>query len=106
MPGKTPAPVFRQAIITRWLPLTNTRNSRIKATCTAGSVTIPYEHKMSRGANHLFAATALANKLQWLNPENGPSHTWCIVAGELPDCSGLACVLVPVPGTAQLGKNP
>lgn len=36
-----------QAIHTKYLPATDTRESRIKATCERGSITIPYPHELS-----------------------------------------------------------
>ena len=52
-----------QAIITKYLPTTNSRGSRIKATCSSGSVTIPYPYELSGQAVHRAAAEALAAKL-------------------------------------------
>ena len=45
-----------QAITTKYLPATNTKGARIKASCEAGSVTISYPHE----AQNAFAAHALA----------------------------------------------
>lgn len=54
-----------QAIITKYLPVTNSRGSRIKATCAAGSVTIDYPHEFSGMDCHAKAAYALLTKMQW-----------------------------------------
>ena len=54
-----------QAIHTKYLPATNTRGSRIKATSAAGSVTIPYPHELSGQAVHRAAADALVAKMGW-----------------------------------------
>jgi hypothetical protein len=51
-----------QAIQTKYLPATNTRGSRIKATCERGSVTIPYPDELSGDAVHRHAAAALCDK--------------------------------------------
>lgn len=70
-----------QAIQTKYLGPTNTRGSRIKATCAAGSLTIPYPHELDQGQSaHRKAAEALAAKLGWLN------HG-VLLGGQLPDHS-------------------
>lgn len=51
-----------QAIITKYLPATNTRGSRIKASCERGSTTIDYPHELSGDAVHIAAADALVAK--------------------------------------------
>jgi hypothetical protein len=56
-----------QAIQTKYLPSTNTKCSRIKAWCNAGSVTISYPHELSGQAVHRAAAEALLIKLDWLD---------------------------------------
>lgn len=56
-----------QAIQTRYLGPTNTRGSRIKATCAAGSITISYPYDLSGQAVHRRAAEALVSKLGWGN---------------------------------------
>lgn len=55
----------RQAITTKFLGPTNYRGARIKATCWADSVTVPYDHALNRDANHDPAAAALIAKLGW-----------------------------------------
>ncbi len=52
-----------QAIITKYLPATDYREARIKATCSSGSVTILYPHELSGQAVHRAAAEALVAKL-------------------------------------------
>jgi hypothetical protein len=55
------------AIQTRYVGPTNTRGSRIKAWCDAGSITIPYPHHAnSEEEKHRIAAEALQKKLGWL----------------------------------------
>lgn len=54
-----------QAIQTRYLGPTNSRGSRIKATCAAGSITISYPHELSGQGAHRKAAEALVSKLGW-----------------------------------------
>lgn len=67
-----------QAIITKYLPATNSRGSRIKATCSSGSVTIPYPYELSGQAVHRAAAEALVAKLF-------PGTTAALLGGGLPD---------------------
>lgn len=57
--------MIKQAIITKYLPATNYKGSRIKATASAGSVTIPYPHAASSNDCHKLAAVALAKRLGW-----------------------------------------
>jgi hypothetical protein len=56
-----------QAIKTKYLPATNIKGSRIKASCEAGSVIIPYNYSLSSAELHRFAAFKLLHKLSW-NP--------------------------------------
>ncbi len=67
-----------EAIITKYLPATNSRGSRIKATCASGSVTIPYPHELSGQAVHRAAAEALVAKLL-------PDRKAPLLGGGLPD---------------------
>ena len=67
-----------QAIKTKYLGPTNLRGARIKATCFAGSLTIPYLYHLSTNDMHREAAFELIEKLGW-NPK--VLHT-----GELHDC--------------------
>jgi hypothetical protein len=54
-----------QAITTKYLPATNFRGSRIKATAQAGSVTVPWDDALGVEANHRQAACALMAKFGW-----------------------------------------
>lgn len=55
-----------QAISTKYLPCTERRGSRIKATTASGiSVTLPYPHEFSGMEAHWPAAKALVEKLGW-----------------------------------------
>lgn len=70
-----------QAIQTKYLGPTNTRGSRIKATCAAGSITIGYPHELGQGQPaHRKAAETLATKLGW-------SAHGQLLGGQLPDHS-------------------
>ncbi|TYL85599.1 hypothetical protein [Bradyrhizobium cytisi] len=54
-----------QAIITKYLPASNVKGSRIKASAAAGSITIHLDHALNAEGNHAKAAEVLANKLGW-----------------------------------------
>jgi hypothetical protein len=77
-----------QAIVTKYLSATNTKESQIKATCHAGSIKIPYPHELSGYDVHAAAAMALCRKLGWTE-ENGYKGNW--VCGAIPN----GCVFVP-----------
>jgi hypothetical protein len=49
----------------KYLPATNNRGARIKATAWAGSVTIGYDWELDAADNHCDAADALIAKLDW-----------------------------------------
>lgn len=70
-----------QAIQTKYLAPTNTRGTRIKATCAAGSLYFPYDYSLNPENNHFEAAKALATKLQWKGELQGGvlangTHVW------------------------------
>ena len=70
-----------QAIHVKYLPCTNTKESRIRATCAAGSLTIGYPHELSGQAVYRAAAEALAQKLGWTGPYYGDLHGGCLPDG-------------------------
>jgi hypothetical protein len=76
-----------QAITTKFLSATNTRGSRIKATCDAGSVTISYPYELDYPDTHRKAAQALVDKLGWNTDSYGN-----LIVGGLPNNAG--CVFV------------
>lgn len=57
---------MNQAIKTKFLGPTNTRGSRYKASCDAGSVTVGANHALNSERNHVAAMQALAKKLGWV----------------------------------------
>lgn len=67
-----------QAIETKYLSATNSRGSRIKASCAAGSVTIPYPHELSGQAVYRLAAETLVKKLGWNHPNYGKLIGGCL----------------------------
>jgi hypothetical protein len=56
-----------QAIITKYMPATNTKAAYFKATTGEGSNSIKssYDYELTEEENHLHAAVILAEKLQW-----------------------------------------
>jgi len=54
-----------QAIQTRFLGPTNTRGSRYKAVCDAGSLTLESDHSLGSEDNHVRVARALLARLKW-----------------------------------------
>jgi hypothetical protein len=73
-----------QAILTQYLPATNVKGSRVKATCQAKSKTVSWDHALNTDDNHKEAAKALATDLGW------NYGTW--VGGGLPSDKGMAWV--------------
>ena len=51
-----------QAIITKFIGATNTKGSRIKATCDRGSVTVGYPHELNSEQAHRKAVECLIAK--------------------------------------------
>lgn len=78
-----------QAIQTKYIPATNTKFSRIKAWCEAGSVTIAYPHEHDESGAHYSAAQALIVKLGWTGPHYGE-----LKQGSLPGNAGYCHVMV------------
>lgn len=59
-----------QAITTKYLPVTDTKGARIKATTASGlSVVIGYPHELTGVDCHAAAAEKLARKLGWLDSD-------------------------------------
>ena len=57
-----------QAITTKYLGPTDHRGTRVKATCAAGSLTVPWDYALNAPDNHAAAVMALADKLGWEGP--------------------------------------
>lgn len=68
-----------QAIMTKYLSCTNSKPSRIKAFCDAGSLTMSWNHSLNVDENHEMVAEALAKKLEW---------EWHHIGGSLPSSMG------------------
>ena len=71
-----------QAIHVKYLPGTEFRPSRYKASAQAGSVTLEFDHALGFEAAAAKAAVALCTKLGWTKPFHGD-----LICGGLPDGS-------------------
>lgn len=80
-----------QAITTKYLSPTNSRGARIKATNSAESVMIPWDHALDAVENHYAAAVALARYWQW-NDETGAIRPHAF--GCLPDGNGYVMAFI------------
>ena len=86
MPSQT-----MQSIQTKYLPPTDTKGARIKATCERGTRTIPYPYELSDDSVHREAALQLVEMFvaeDWKERATPPSQNpWkrVFVTGSLPD---------------------
>jgi len=89
-----------QSIITKYLPATNSRPSRIKATCDRGSITISYPHELSGDAVHIAAVSELVHKFAAEDlasrgePKDGNPWLRPFASGGLPVQGGMAHVFI------------
>jgi hypothetical protein len=80
-----------QAFHTKFLPATNYRGSRIKATCDRGSITISYPDELSGDDCHRAAVNALVDRFaredlkQYGTPIESNPWKRAYVTGGLPD---------------------
>lgn len=51
-----------QAIITKYIPATNTKSSRVKAECERGSIVVSYDSAESEEAAHRWAVNKLVER--------------------------------------------
>ena len=88
----------RQAIVTRYLGPTNTRPSRIRASCDRGSITITFPQGDGLADAHAVAVRALLAKFA---REDGTTRSWPAferwVCGGMPQASKDAYVWVQLP---------
>ena len=54
-----------QAIITKYVPCTETKPSRVQAKCEAKTIYVEWDHSLNADQNHLEAAKTLTTKLGW-----------------------------------------
>ena len=96
-----------QAIVTKYLGPTNSRGSRFKAKCAAGSLTVSYDYRLNSEDNHKAAAEALRAKLGWKGSlEMGwlPDGTCCHVFSESRNLVDEVLLWAKTPGNH--GGNP
>ena len=69
-----------QAITTKILPATSTRDTLVQAKCKTSRISYPYNHQISEEANHKVVARELAEHLQWRGEwVTGQTHDGCYV---------------------------
>jgi hypothetical protein len=77
-----------QAIRTRYHGATNTRGSRITATCEAGSLTLPRNYSLDFDQDHARVAQALVERLGWSGTYHGggfgDDYYWVCESGWTP----------------------
>ena len=89
-----------QAIKTKYYGATNYRGARIKATCEAGHITIPWSYDLGTEANHDSARKSLQLKISRENERRFANSymddPWLrpMVGGALPKDEGYAFVFV------------
>ncbi len=82
-----------QAITTKFLGPTNTKGSRIKATCWLMSVTVSWDHALNVEDNHNIAIDELVERMNRERSNKDNSGTWHVVAvGSLAD-GGYAAII-------------
>lgn len=75
-------------ITTKYLGVTNSRGSRIKATSERGSITVPYDSYLNSEGNHLMALNKLCQKYSWtgeyvgIPKDRGGETVWIKRGGE------------------------
>lgn len=73
-----------QAITTKYVGPSNVRGSRVKATASAGSVTLHWDDALNSEQNHTAAAMALAKKYEWKGSYygGGTEHGYVFVCAD------------------------
>jgi hypothetical protein len=94
-----------QAIVTKYLGPTNSRGARVKATCQAGSLTLPWDDALDVEENHDKVALAFARKLGWVSQTSGHEYSEeRLYGGGLPSGEGNAYVLVTEHSRSASGR--
>lgn len=89
-----------QAIITKFLPATNFKGSRIKAECDRGSITVSHPHELSGEAVHEYAVKQLIAKFvkedegKYGSDPKGNPWNMPMVSGGLPQKNSHAMCFV------------
>lgn len=80
-----------QSIQTKFIGPTNTKGSRVRATCWLGGVTLGWNHALNQKENHLEALQAMCDKM---NDSREGDLKWGIVAtGESVDGKGCTAII-------------
>ncbi len=72
-----------QAVRTKYFGPGNVRGARVKATCAARSIAVPWNHALNSEANHRAAAERLITVLGW----NREEYYGRLFSGQLADGS-------------------
>ena len=89
-----------QAIVTKYIPASNTRGSRIKAMAERDSISVPYPHEINSGDVHAYAAQKLCEKFasedlkQFGTPVTKNPWSRAFVSGAMPNNKGECHVFV------------
>jgi len=75
-----------QTIQTKYLGPTNSRGSRVKAYCQAGSITVGWLYDLESKENHKRAVLELIKKLDWAD--------WVYSCGWSADDRGITAVVI------------
>lgn len=91
-----------QAIITKYLPATNFRQSKVKATCERGSLTVSWDSALDVGDNHRAACDKLcarfdAEDVRKYGSVLSPHGRWSgsKASGQIPDGRYVFCFIQP-----------
>jgi hypothetical protein len=74
-----------QAIVTKYLGPTNFKGGRVKASCQAKSIIVPWDNSRNIENNHANAAHILATKMGWYGSWVGggmPNAGFCFVLAD------------------------
>jgi len=81
---------MRHAILTKHLPATTCRGTRVRASSNNGNVTMNWQYDLSVEANHIRAARILSQRHGWHKFNK-------YISGEMPSTSPYAYCFVAVP---------
>lgn len=80
-----------QAIITKYLPATNTRGSRIKVSGWLGSKTYPWDHALDGKENH---EAAMGAWVEYWSTEDETNYQTVGKMGSMPCGTGYAVIVI------------
>jgi hypothetical protein len=87
-----------QAIITKYLPITDRKSSRVKATCERGSITLTWDHGLDAPENHRAACDALCERFaaedkKKYGPESKSTWSRPKASGQIPSGEHVFCFI-------------